>query len=98
MDATRKPTQNPRGPVAGSCFSSGLRLSFAVFAFEPAYDYFARLLVAGLAIELEEPQIIAIGSFLFGRRGEMRPELCEQLAERLEVFAGVWWSRVSLHE
>ena len=30
------------------------------------HDYFLRLFGAGFAVELEQPQIVAVGSFLFG--------------------------------
>lgn len=62
------------------------RLGFLALVVDPAYDDFPRLFVAGLAVELEQPQIIAVGSFLPGRRDEVCPELGEQLAERFEVL------------
>ena len=67
-------------------FVSGQRLGFLALVVDPAYDDFARLFVAGLAVELEQPQIIAVGSFLPGRRDEVCSELGEQLAERFEVL------------
>ena len=47
-------------------FVSGQRLGFLAFVVDPAYGDFARLFGASLAVELERPQIIAVGSFLLG--------------------------------
>ena len=80
--------------TSGCCYSavlSGQWLGSLAFAVDPAYDYFARLFVASVAVELEQPQIIAVGSFLFRRGGEVCSELAEQLAERFEVFVRLGW-------
>lgn len=67
-------------------FVLGYRLGWLAFAVDPAYDYFAGLFVVSFAVELEQPQIVAVGSFLFRRGEEVRSELREQLAQRFEVF------------
>ena len=54
--------------------------------FDPADGDFLRLFVAGFAVELEQPQIIALRAFLFGRCGQVCSELREQAAERFQML------------
>ena len=37
-------------------------------------------------VELEQPQIVAVRAFLFGRRGQVRSVLSEQVAEPFQLL------------
>jgi hypothetical protein len=56
---------------------SGTWLSLEIFVIDPTDDDFFHLLVAVLTVELEQAQVIAVRSFLFGRGGQVCPELRE---------------------
>jgi hypothetical protein len=65
--------------------------SFAVY---PVDKYFCRRNIARFAVELEEPQVNRSTCLLFGRSGEVGPELSKQLAEGLGMFVGTTDARI----
>ena len=72
--------------MKGCDVSSAPRLDCVGVVFDPTDDDFVRLLVAGFAVELEQPQIVAVRAFLFGRRGQVRSVLSEQVAEPFQLL------------
>jgi len=53
----------------------GCVLRREIVVLDPADDYFAGSLVADLAVELEQAQIVAIGTFFCGGVGQVCSEL-----------------------
>jgi hypothetical protein len=60
-----------------------------VYVVDPADDYlFGPRGGIVLRVEVEQPDVIAVGAFLAGRLGEMCFELREQVAECFDVVVG----------
>src|SRR5688572_4865813 len=60
-----------------------------IFCLHPADEYLpGRRRFTGIAVEIEQPQVIAPGALLRGGLGQVRSELSEQLSQRVRFMSG----------